>query len=137
MKSRTLLIGLLVYLLVLASCRKNSSASLTSQLVGQWELRTLYGGQVPGIDLNFIGGNGNIWKFTNSGFERYDNGQSTGSGTYTLTKANTFNSGVPEDAFILNQDPTLKFHFDIIKDTLTIYVGSIPADGYIAKYVRQ
>lgn len=105
--------------------------------MGQWELRTLLGSQVPGIGPNFRSGNGSIWKFTNSAFERYDNGQLTSSGTYTLTKANTFNSGVPEDALILNQDTTLKFHFHIIKDTLTIYVGSIPADGYIAKYVKQ
>jgi hypothetical protein len=137
MISRTLLISLLVYLLVFASCRKNNTVPLTSQLIGQWELRTLFGSQVPGIGPNFTYGNGNIWEFTTSGFKRYTNGQMTSSGIYTLTKTNTFNSGIPEDAVILNQDTTLKFHFDIIKDTLTIYVGSIPADGYIPKYVKQ
>ena len=81
--------------------------------------------------------NRNILEFANSAFERYYNYELAGCGTKALTKFNTFNCGVPQDAFILNQDSTLKFHFDIPKDTLTIYVGSIPTNGYIAKYVKQ
>ena len=136
MLSRTVLTGLIFCLSVFSGCRKNNIAQSTSQLPGQWELRTVFGSQVPGIGPNFTSGNGNIWEFTTSAYKRYTNGQVASSGTYTLSKANTFNSGIPQDAIILNGDTTLKFHFEIIKDTLTMYVGSIPADGYIAKYVK-
>jgi hypothetical protein len=133
MKRITVLINFLICVLVLGSCRKDA---LTSQLMGSWELRILYGGQVAGSGPNYSPGNGDIWKFTDSAYNRYVNGQLTGSGGYSLIKANTFDIGVPEDALILDGDSTFKIHFSITRDTLTTYVGSIPADGYIAKYVR-
>lgn len=137
MKSRMLAIGLLIFLFVFAGCKKDNSLRLKSQLAGLWELRYLFGFQDPGTGSSFAPGNGTTWKFTGSEFERFTSGQLAGSGTYTLIKEEALTSELPADAFILNQDAYQKFHFEIHQDTLTLYVGSIAADGYMAKYVKQ
>jgi hypothetical protein len=133
----SLVIHTLSFAFLLAGCKKDNSIQLKAQLAGSWELRILYGGQVPGIGPNFPPGNGNTWKFADTTYSTYSNSLLTSSGTYTVTKDNTVNSSFPKDALILNGNPTSKIYFNMNKDTLTLYIGSIPADGTIGKYVRQ
>jgi hypothetical protein len=118
----------------LAGCKKDRPDSLRSQLEGSWELRTLKGSQIPGIRPDFSPGNGNIWKFTRSDYQKYVNGQLTNSGSYTVVKAKSYSSNVPDVALIFDRDTMLKYHFEINGNTLIIYL--LLADGYVAKYVK-
>jgi hypothetical protein len=101
-----------------------------------WELRFLVGGYgLPNRNPNFAAGNGIIWKFMDSTYERYNKGVMYQTGKYTLTKDSSHATGRLMDALIFDKNAYPKLHFEIVKDTLTIYMGVISADGTVEKYV--
>lgn len=130
---------------LIVSCNKeiakdssNTSTRIASagSIVGAWELRILYGVQVPGISPYFSPGNGNIRKFDDSTYQYFEKGKLSSAGNYMLTKDTSQATGRLMDAIILVQEHKRKVHFEIVKDTLTLYDGTIAACGTIQKYVR-
>ena len=116
--------------------KKNSNQNSSDSLVGSWELRVLHGGMMPSPHgPNYPPGNGDRWKFTDSLYERYENGQLVVQGKYSLTKDTCPATGTYMDAFILQQDYSYKIFFEFSNDTLVMYNGIIAADGTITKYV--
>src|SRR5687767_6233588 len=76
----------LVAIVVLSgSCKKDAGkidTGNTDLIVGTWELRQAQNGMIPTID--YPSGNGNIFKFSDSGYEKYTNGNLIKSGKYGL-----------------------------------------------------
>lgn len=68
----------------LTSCKKNSGAGIKSDsITGSWELRSTSGGMVPGSTV-YPQGNGNVFKFNDSLYEKYTDGMLVSSGKFTL-----------------------------------------------------
>ncbi len=138
MKNVLLLIGLLSCLVFEVGCSKDTSTSVKSQIVGNWELRNIQGSFFgPGGPPDVTPGNGNRWMFSDTVYHIYSRGQLTNSGSYTLTQMDTYGGVYPPDALVLDKNTYSAARISIVKDTLTMYVGAIAADGYIAKYIRQ
>jgi hypothetical protein len=137
MKKTLLLISFLSCLILFTSCKKDSFESVKSKIIGSWELRDFQGGWGPVNASDLTPGNGNILKFSDSKYQFYSQGQLTSSGTYRITKMDTYNGAYPESALFLNSDQDPMARIRVVENTLTMYVGTIAADGYIAKYVRQ
>jgi hypothetical protein len=138
MKSRMLLVGLLGCFIFLASCKKNVLPFVKPNLRGSWELRKIQGGFFgPAGAPDVRPGNGNILKFSRSMYRFYFRGQLTGTGTYTIGNMDTYGGEYPKHALFLNSNPYPEARFSIRRNTLTMYAGSIAADGTIAEYVRQ
>lgn len=135
MRNLLLLVGFCCCVFLIG-CKKDSLATLKSKLEGSWELRDIQGGFVNG-QPDVSPGNGNIWKFSDSLYQHYVHSQLISNGTYRLIKMDTYGGAYPEGALVLNSDPYPLCRLSISRDTLTMYVGSIAADGYIAKYVKQ
>ncbi len=109
-----------------------ASASIT----GSWELRIVYGGfmNTPG-GTTYPPGNGYLLKFTDVHYESYAAGVLADSGSYSKTRDLSMATGRVMDAIVLKN--SLKVFYEIKRDTLTLYVGVIAADGAIEKFVRQ
>lgn len=134
---------------LIVSCNKDTTTTpLTapiSALKGVWELRNSFGGYtVAGNqNRNFSSGNGNLWKFTDSTYEYYVNGQLSTSGNYhTLRKDSSATANTKDTlVFTHNSNSLFPFNssntypFELIKDSLKLYIGSLSADGYIDTYV--
>lgn len=123
-------------LLLLGGCKKEDLPFLKPNLKGSWELRHVEGvfwGQAPSV----APGNGNILKFSGSSYEIYTNGELSRSGTYTITKMDTYDGAYPVNALVLDGHTDGTARFRIKRNTLTIYEGSLATDGSIATYERQ
>lgn len=129
-----------VSLIFLVSCDKdvtknssiaNNKIEGTGSIIGSWELRIIYGIQVPGISPYFSPEQGNIRKFDDSTYQYYEKGKLSSAGNYILTKDTSQATGRLMDAIILVQEYSRKVHFEILKDTLTMYDGTIAACGTI------
>jgi hypothetical protein len=106
-------------------------------LQNSWEFRSFVGGyRPPNQNPNLPPGNGIIWKFMDSIYERYDKGQLYRTGKYSVIKDSSRATGRLMDALIFEKNSYPKLHFEIVKDTLIIYMGVISADGTIERYVR-
>ena len=143
MKQYILLFSIfLIGAFVLIGCNKaeqkiKGKQDNSGSIIGQWELRVLHGGMVVNPSgPNYPPGNGDMWKFTDSLYERYTNRGLAASGKYSLTKDTCPATGRYMDAFILQQDFPYKIFFEFSNDSLVMYNGIIAADGTITKYVR-
>ncbi len=154
MKCIVLSFYLICAVFLFISCKKNSispqknKAASSGYVVtdsaainGYWELRILYGCQTPNCNPYFEPGNGNTWKFTDSMYVFSVKSTSpvyayTDSGRYSAGKDTSQVTGRLMDYLILKEDKYDRLFFEIVKDTLTVYRGYIPADGTIEKFVR-
>ncbi|MCW3086690.1 MAG: hypothetical protein JWQ78_76, partial [Sediminibacterium sp.] len=135
---------LLITLTVLVSCKKETVPDPVPppdlgpvSLRNSWELRSSYGGfGLPNRNPNFAAGNGNILIILDSTYEEHSNGQLQKTGPYTLTKDTCRATGRFMDAMVFDRPPNFKRFFEIVRDTLVIYIGVIAADGMIEKFVR-
>lgn len=135
MKNVQLFFFLALFTLIL-SCKKNDHETYSNSIKGSWELRHVAGGfRAPGQSPDYAPGNGDIWKFSDSTYQHYSNGQLSDEGSYTLTKDTSLATGRYMDALILSNG-NWKLFFEISKNTLTLYVGIIAADGVIETYER-
>src|SRR6185295_7489607 len=79
---------------------KDPSINLTS-IIGSWELRKVQNGMGPIVD--YPSGNGNILKFSNSSYEKYENDTLVKSGQYTIIEDNSVVAetglGIPSGQF--------------------------------------
>lgn len=105
-------------------------------LPGVWELRAVSGGQVPYDPNKTKPGNGSLWIFTQSEFQRIYKDSVYGSGTYSISQGTgtDLNTGRKIDQFVFNNEPAESF--ELRNDTLRFYYGFIPADGDIEMYVK-
>jgi hypothetical protein len=138
---RILLLTLVLTTAIIAgdSCKKERGKenSLYSKLItGSWELRLAQTGRAPAIQ--YAPGNGNIFKFSGSAYEKYINGTLSTRGDYTIlpdTSVRTevglsFPAGQFTNRIILdNELVSSKTFLNISNDTLTFVYGYFPVDG--------
>ena len=147
MKYTTLLSCIIALVLLACSCRKVDNTEpkkkllSTGSIKGDWELRILYGCQTPNCNPYFPAGNGNTWHFTDTTYLHTVRSVSpsytaSNSAVYIVGEDTCRATGRVMDYFKPKDDPYEGIFFEIENDTLTLYNGIIPADGYIAKYVR-
>lgn len=136
-----ILFTVLCFLLFPVSCTKENAVKENKihgqqTLPGTWELRSAYGGYSPGFGGDFAAGNGTLWIFTDSNFERISKGNLYDSGRYHISSGINPATGTNMDMLTLDVDFGPSFYFNIANDTLTLYLGIVAADGTIDKYVR-
>jgi hypothetical protein len=107
------LCGLIILLFILG-CKK-SDPDIVPDPVGKWEASRDVGGEYQGTVFN--PGNGNIFEFTRDSFRKYENGQLTDSGSYTIFKETykTFSYRV-----IFNNDFNSKYYIQVTGGNLII-----------------
>ena len=105
-------------------------------LQGVWELRAVIGGMVAYDPNNYKPGNGSLWVFKEATFEKIYKDSVYRSGTYAISRGTgtNLNTGQKIDQFIFNNVPADSF--ELRNDTLRLYYGAIPSDGYIEMYVK-
>lgn len=145
MKSIAVAIIFCALILFTISCKKDIISELNDKvntssitLTHSWELRYQEGGQKPRSSPYYLPGNGNIWKFTDTTYQIYFEGQVSSSGTYYTIRDTCMATGKLMDAIVLNwgQSYNDTIYVQIAGDTLTMYRGIIAFDGTIEKYVE-
>lgn len=91
--------------LFIISCKKEST-SVSSTLIGTWELRTAYNGWVG--NTNYPPGNGNYLRFTKSTFEIDTNRVLLNRGFYSIVKEKFNLTGEMGNRIIYNHEETLR-----------------------------
>lgn len=118
-----------------SSSKEHTKILNASTLPGTWELRSTTGGMAVPDPNNYKPGNGNIWKFTDTHFERILRDSVYNSGSYTVANTGVdMNTGRKISQFVFNGAPAESF--ELKNDTLHIYYGVIAADGVIGHYVK-
>lgn len=121
------------------SCKKDNQLILQPNgkvLQGLWELRAVAGGMLVYDPNDYRPGNGSLWAFTQTTFERIYKDSVYRSGTYSISRGTgtNLNTGQKIDQFIFNNDPADSF--ELRNDTLKLYYGAIPYDGIIEMFVK-
>jgi hypothetical protein len=138
-----------IFMIYFESCKKDSSGknpSISTSIIGTWELRKTSGGMMPG-EKTYPQGNGNILKFTGTSYEAYENGQLADSGKYTISEDATVEENVclefPDNQYthriIYDSSSFYRKNFiQISNGKLSFISGCYALDGgYSSEYVRQ
>lgn len=125
--------GLLFFI---TSCKKKTIEPTEADLNGTWELRYLAGIQVAGMDPNYKPGNGNLLKFNQESYERYDSGKLVDSGKFTIKPDVTTVSSSQTNYSILLKNQT-KLYLNLSAKKLIVFDGIIASDGTEATYEKQ
>jgi hypothetical protein len=138
MKPSYLVLGLLCGAF-LGSCNRDiqSREQVNGKvLAGVWELRAMSGGMVIYDPNDYRPGNGSLWKFTQTTFERVYKDSVYREGMYSISRGTgtDWNTGRNIDQFIFNNEPAESF--ELRNDTLRFYFGAIPSDGGIEMFVK-
>lgn len=145
MKSITVAIIFCALIFFVLSCKKDTASKSNDKVNASptaishsWELRYQEGGYGPTHSPYYSPGNGNMWKFTDTTYQVYFEGQISSSGTYYMIKDTCPATKQLMDAIVLNwgQSYNDTIYVQIAGDTLTMYRGIIASDGTIEKYVR-
>ena len=138
MKYHILTICLAVIIVSFGNCKKdigNVEINVDS-LVGSWELRQAQRGMIP--TKEYAPKNGNIYKFTNSQYEKYTDGNLVQTGKYQLIRDDSVEKevglDVPDGQFttriIFDNDSVYnKTFIEITGNKLTMLSGYFPLDG--------
>jgi hypothetical protein len=119
-----------------AKDKNNQHAIDKTELAGTWELRQAQGGMMPAA--TYPAGNGNLLKFTQTTYERYEKGSLQKSGSYQLvsdtTAAETVGLQLPAGQFntriVFDNDRNAQKTFvDLREGRLQVVSGFFPADG--------
>lgn len=136
-------IGVCFLLVIMQSCTKeNEKGSLKNKttetgIAGQWELRHTSAAMLPG-QVDYAPGNGNIIKFTSSGYEMYENGNLVRSGQYTILPdagvsenvCLVISAGQFEDRIVYDgADTGSKIFFQVTGSRLIFISGCYALDG--------
>jgi hypothetical protein len=120
---------------ILTGCKKERE--LPQSLLGKWEVRHVSGSQVATKPSALKAGNGDIIEFSDSQFQRFQNGKVISKGTYILIKDSTKIDGIEyADALIYNNE-SLKHYVNVSGNKLMISIGSIAFDGMTVTYERM
>lgn len=130
MKNLTFVILLLA--VVSAGCKKEKA--LPQSIVGSWELRNLYGVQVPGAPSAFKAGNGDVIVFTDTEYQKINDGKVTTKGTYKIVNESAEIDGNSYSKALIYDNKGTKWYFKISGNNLLISVGSIAYDGFTMTY---
>jgi hypothetical protein len=134
MKYVVVVICLAAIIVFFGNCKKDVVNSIS--IIGTWELRQAQNGMIP--TLNYSPGNGNILIFSESGYEKYTNGNLIKSGDYTLVRdvsaEETVGLVIPPGQFInrIIFDTDLassKTFIEVSNNKLTLLSGFFPLDG--------
>jgi len=118
--------------LCITSCKKEKT-SVSSSIIGTWELRTGYGGW-SGI-TNYPPGNGRYLKFSESTFEIDTNRMIVNSGTYRLVRDKFYLTGEMGYRIIYNhEDNSVRTFVNVSHDSLSLSMDAY--DGSGALYIR-
>ena len=131
---RHLSIILLIVLSVtcLQGCKKDEPLS-PKTMNGTWELRTVSGG-FAGVTHNYPPGNGYIYKFTDTTFEKYNSGSITNYGTYEIIK-DTITCMIFQNWIILHgQTGIITQRINFVEDDISF--TDCGADIFYNHYVR-
>lgn len=133
------LVFILLYTAFFTSCNKDIQSPKQTNgkvLAGIWELRVMSGGTVAYVPNDYRPGNGNLWSFTQTTFERIYKDSVYRGGTYSISlgTGTDLNTGRKIDQFIFNNEPAESF--ELRNDTLRFYYGAIPYDGVIEMFVK-
>ncbi|MDN5288565.1 MAG: hypothetical protein JWR38_4839 [Mucilaginibacter sp.] len=137
---KTYLILLIIATVTFASCKKDKNKSQDGNPVGTWELRHVNGVQVPGAPSDFKPGNGEIVQINQTNFKQISDGKVVNDYKYSIVKKETtVNFDKVSYQLVFDTDkPALSPYFKISDDgKLTLYFGSIAADGFESTYVKQ
>ncbi len=125
------------FLLFFTSCNKDSVAKSSSgSLIGPWELRQAQTGMIPSID--YPRGNGSMFIFSASVYDKYTNGNLVKSGSYTLVRDDSVEASVGlvvtkgqfKNRIIFDNDlVSPKTFIEVSNDKLTVLSGYFPLDG--------
>jgi hypothetical protein len=130
---------ILLFNAILISCNKDMPSPTQTNgkvLQGVWELRAMNGGMLVYDPNHFKPGNGNLWAFGLTTFERIYKDSVYRRGTYSISRGtgSDLNTGRKIDQFIFNNEPAESF--ELRNDTLRVYYGAIPSDGGIEMFVK-
>ena len=141
----SILMGSLI--LIQPACRKDdikNNNPILKSLVGSWELKKEQLGMLP---VNYPSGNGNILKFTETGFQFFTNGQLVKSGQYIIVGDNSVTTEVclviPTDQYrnrIIydNNYFDTKIFLQVSENKLTFLSGCFAVDGgHYKEYLRN
>jgi hypothetical protein len=118
--------------LFIISCKKQS-ASVSSTIIGTWELRTVYNSWVG--NTNYTAGNGNYLKFTKSTFEMDTNRVLENRGSYVIVKEKFNLTGEIGNRIIYNHEENSdRIFVNVLHDSLTLSEDAY--DGGGALYIR-
>jgi hypothetical protein len=134
MKYFIVTICLAAIIVFFGSCKKDRTMSIS--IIGTWELRQAQNGMIPTID--YSPGNGNILIFSESGYEKYTNGNLIKSGHYTLVRdvsaeavvGLVIPSGQFTNRIIFDTDfASSKTFIEVSNNRLTLLSGFFPLDS--------
>jgi hypothetical protein len=134
MKYFIVTICLAAIIVFFGSCKKDRTMSIS--IIGTWELRQTQNGMIPTID--YSPGNGNILIFSESGYEKYTNGNLIKSGHYALVRdvsaeavvGLVIPSGQFTNRIIFDTDlASSKTFIEVSNNRLTLLSGFFPLDG--------
>ena len=133
------LVFILICTVFFTSCNRDIQSPKQTNgkvLAGVWELRAMSGGNVVYDPNHYRPGNGNLWAFTQTTFERIYKDSVYRGGTYSISRGTgtDLNTGRKIDQFIFNNEPAESF--ELRNDTLRFYFGAIPSDGGIEMFVK-
>lgn len=126
---------ILLFTAFFTSCNKDSQSN-GKVLQGVWELRAGAGGMLANNPTDYRPGNGSLWAFKQTTFERIYKDSVYRSGTYSISRGTgtNLNTGRKIDQFIFNNEPAESF--ELRNDTLKLYYGAISYDGSIEMFVK-
>ena len=133
------LVFILLYAAFFSSCNRDIQSPQHANgkvLAGVWELRAMSGGMLAYDPNDYRPGNGDLWAFTQTTFERIHRDSVYRGGTYSISRGTgtDLNTGRKIDQFIFNNEPAESF--ELRNDTLRFYSGAIPYDGGIEMFVK-
>jgi hypothetical protein len=144
MKKLICTITLTAAFFVFSGCSK-SSMELKQSIIGTWEMREMQAGMVA--NKQYAPGNGNMLKFSESTYEKYENHILIKTGTYSIVKDNTaatevglvITPGQFTHRIVFNDLITpAKTFFHISNNRLTLLSGYFPLDsGSNISYEKQ
>lgn len=131
-----LILCMAVAAVILSSCKKENQGGTSQSLIGRWELRQIFGAQVPNAQTVFSKGNGRFIEFTENEYRYIESGKVTYTETYQLATESKEIDGNSYSRVFLAGKNNFKNYFKINGNKLIISNGTQAADGTTVVYER-
>lgn len=133
MSVKSFLFILTITILLLEGCKKDVPR-VPKPIEGNWELSMASGGIIGGM-TTYPTGNGNIYKFSESNYEKYINGTLKKTGFYSTFQDTFYGRHIVMDRIVFDDDTMNRFTMEISDNKLTIQLDADDAPKLI--YVQQ
>jgi outer membrane lipoprotein-sorting protein len=131
-----LILFMAVAAVVISSCKKENQEGTLQSIVGRWELRQLFGAQIPNAQTVFSKGNGRFIEFAETEYRYIESGKVTYTETYQLaTESKEIDGNSYSQVFLAGKN-NFKNYFKITGNKLMISNGTQAADGTTVIYER-